>query len=447
MDTDEASPRPTGLAWPAAIAGIVAFSFSAALYKLSGAPPAVGSALRFAYATLFLALLAWRAGVLRPGPGFAPAAAAGVIVGVEVVIWNEATGRIGAGPSTVIVNTASLWVMVLTVVVLRRPVGWRPVAGAAVVLGGLALLRGTGEHRLEVAGIVLAIVAAALYGAFILVFERAVSAARDGISPVLWSTAVAVPVSAACAVVLGESWQLDLGQHAWLALLGVAVQACGWLLIARSLSSFSAVAVSVLLLLQPALAAVWGVAFLDETLIAIQVAGIAVVLLGVTLARPRADRAPQVLGGGHAVVLLAHQRAREHEVRRRAIAGDRHVVDDRDAQQRLHVDVVRVRLQRVPEEDHEVDATFRDRGAHLLIAAQRSAQEAVDVQSELTRELRARRAGGMELVLREGASVVARPLEHVGLAIVVRDQGELLAAGHRRRDGVHGGLRRSRGEP
>ena len=67
------------------------------------------------------------------------------------------------------------------------------------------------------------------------------------------------------------------------------MQACGWLLIARSLSSFSAVAVSVLLLLQPALAAVWGVAFLDETLIAVQIAGIAIVLAGVTIARPRAD--------------------------------------------------------------------------------------------------------------------------------------------------------------
>ncbi|HMG99215.1 MAG TPA: EamA family transporter, partial [Gaiellales bacterium] len=264
MDTDQERPRSTGLAWPAAVAGITAFSFSATLYKLSGAPPAVGSALRFAYATLFLAPLAWRAGALRPGPGFAPAASAGVLVGLEVVIWNEATGRIGAGPSTVIVNTASLWVMALTVVVLRRPVGWRPVAGAVVVLCGLALLRGTGAHRLELAGIALAILAAAIYGAYILVFERAVSAARDGISPVLWSTAVAVPVSAACAVALGESWHLELGQHAWLALLGVAVQACGWLLIARSLSSFSAIAVSVLLLLQPALAAVWGVAFLDE---------------------------------------------------------------------------------------------------------------------------------------------------------------------------------------
>jgi len=289
MATERAGPRSAGWAWPAAIAGIVAFSFSAALYKLSDAPPGVGAALRFGYATLFLVPLAARAGALRVGPGVAPAAAAGVLVGVEVVIWNEATGRIGAGPSTVIVNTASLWVMLLTVVVLRRPVGLRPVAGAAVVIAGLVLLRGTGAHHLELAGIVLAIVAAAVYGAYLLVFARAVDVARDLVTPVLWSSAVATVVAAACAVALGESWDLRLEQHAWLALLGVGVQACGWLLIARSLSSFSAVAVSVLLLLQPALAAVWGVAFLDETLIAIQVVGIAIVLLGVTIARPRPD--------------------------------------------------------------------------------------------------------------------------------------------------------------
>jgi drug/metabolite transporter (DMT)-like permease len=291
MDREHGGLRSTRRAWAVALAGIVAFSFSAALYKLSGAPPAVGSTFRFAYATLFLAFLAWRAGVLRVGPGFAPAVAAGVLVGVEVVIWNESTGRIGAGPSTVIVNTASLWVMALTVVVLRRPVGLRPVVGAVVVLGGLVLLRGTGEHRLELAGIALAVLAAAIYGAYLLVFDRAVRAATDGIAPVLWSSFVAALVSAACAVGLDESWDLSLGQHAWLALLGVGVQACGWLLIARSLSSFSAVAVSILLLLQPALAAVWGVAFLDETLIAIQVAGIAIVLAGVTIARPRAQRA------------------------------------------------------------------------------------------------------------------------------------------------------------
>ena len=66
----------------------------------------------------------------------------------------------------------------------------------------------------------------------------------------------------------------------------MGVQAGGWLLVARTLQWFSAVAVSILLLLQPVLATVWGIAFLDEELAAIQFAGIAVVLLGVAVARP-----------------------------------------------------------------------------------------------------------------------------------------------------------------
>ena len=79
-----------------------------------------------------------------------------------------------------------------------------------------------------------------------------------------------------------------------------------------------------------------------------------------------------------------------------------HVVDDRDPQQRLDVDVVRVRLERVPEEDHEVDPALGDRRTHLLIAAERAAQEAVDVQAELVREQPAGRSGGVELVLARG---------------------------------------------
>ena len=239
------------LAWPTALAGIFVFSFSAALYKLSGAPPAVGAALRFAYATPVLVVLAARAGALRRGPDLVPAVMAGVLVGVEVVVWNEATGRIGAGPSTVIVNTASLWLMAFAAVFLHRRVPLRAVGGAVVVLMGLVLLRGLGADGLDVVGVVLAATAAALYGIYILVFDAAVSRAGNRITPVLWSTAAAVPVSLACAVALGESFSLTARQHAWLVLLGVGVQACGWLLVARTLRWFSAVAVSILLLLQP----------------------------------------------------------------------------------------------------------------------------------------------------------------------------------------------------
>ena len=191
------------LAWPTALAGIFAFSFSAALFKLSGAPPAVGSTLRFAYATPLLIVLAVRAGGLRRGPELAPALIAGVIVGVEVVAWNEATSRIGAGPSTVIVNTASLWLMAIAAVVLRRRIPLRAVGGAVVVVLGLALLRGVGSHGLDAVGVALAVAAAAMYGAYLLLFDAAVSRSANRVAPVLWATAAAVPASLVFAVVLG----------------------------------------------------------------------------------------------------------------------------------------------------------------------------------------------------------------------------------------------------
>jgi drug/metabolite transporter (DMT)-like permease len=280
------------LAWPTALAGIFAFSFSAALFKLSGASPAVGSTLRFAYAVPLLVVLAVRAGGLRRGPELAPALIAGVVVGVEVVVWNESTSRIGAGPSTVIVNTASLWLMAIAAVVLRRRIPLRAVAGAAVVVLGLGLLRGAGSHGLDAIGVALAVAAAAMYGAYILLFDAAVTRSANRVAPVLWATAAAVPASLVFAIGLGESFSLTPGQHGWLLLLGIGVQACGWLLVARTLEWFSAVAVSILLLLQPLLATVWGLAFLDEHLVAIQLLGVAVVLVGVAIARPRAVREP-----------------------------------------------------------------------------------------------------------------------------------------------------------
>jgi hypothetical protein len=60
----------------------------------------------------------------------------------------------------------------------------------------------------------------------------------------------------------------------------------------------------------------------------------------------------------------------EHKVRGRAVARDRHVVDDCDPEERLDIDIVGVRLERVPEEDDEVDPTFGDRGTDLLVAAE-----------------------------------------------------------------------------
>ena len=70
-------------------------------------------------------------------------------------------------------------------------------------------------------------------------------------------------------------------------------------------------------------------------------------------------------------------------------------------------------------------------GAHLLVAAERAAQEAVDRQAEGVGDQPAGRPGGVELVLGEGAAVEAGPVEQVELAVVVRDERDALAVGPR----------------
>jgi len=77
--------------------------------------------------------------------------------------------------------------------------------------------------------------------------------------------------------------------------------------------------------------------------------------------------------------------AREEEIGRRAVARDRHVVNDGDPKQGFHIHVVRMGRQRIPEKDDEIDAPFGDAGADLLVAPERPAAEPVDRQAEPAR--------------------------------------------------------------
>jgi drug/metabolite transporter (DMT)-like permease len=69
--------------------------------------------------------------------------------------------------------------------------------------------------------------------------------------------------------------------HLWLLVLAIVSQVVGWLLIATGLPRLPAIATSVLLLIQPVFAIIWGVLFFDERLSVLQWAGSAIVLAGV----------------------------------------------------------------------------------------------------------------------------------------------------------------------
>ena len=133
------------------------------------------------------------------------------------------------------------------------------------------------------------------------------------------------------------------------------------------------------------------------------------------------------LGARPALVDAPHQGARQDEIRSGAVARDRAVVDDRDAEQRLDVHVVGLRLQRVPEEDNAIEPAFGDSRAHLLVAAERSAEKAMDGQVERLGHEPTGRARRVQLVVAKDMTVRQRPVEHLPLAVIMGNEGESLA--------------------
>ena len=149
--------------------------------------------------------------------------------------------------------------------------------------------------------------------------------------------------------------------------------------------------------------------------------------------RPRAPAAPGALlqrgaprqGSSSRLLLkagLPHQGRRDDEVGRRAVARHGDVVDHRDAQQGLDVHIVGMRLQRIPEEHHQIDVAFHDLGPDLLVTAQRTTPELLHRQAQLPLQEAARGAGGHQVVLAERIQVEAAPIHQVRLLVVVGDE-------------------------
>src|SRR5437867_8464153 len=132
--------------------------------------------------------------------------------------------------------------------------------------------------------------------------------------------------------------------------------------------------------------------------------------------------------GQLALVVARHERRRDHEVGRRPIAAHGDVPDDGESKERLHVRIVWLWLERIPEEHQEVDLAVGDECAKLLIAAKRSAAELLHWDVELFLEERSGRSGGDEIVGRKEPQVEPGPGNEVWLLVVVCDEPDPLSS-------------------
>jgi drug/metabolite transporter (DMT)-like permease len=283
----------------AAVAGALTIAFSAILVALAEVEPATAAVFRCFYALPVLGLLAWledrRYGRRLPRDRWL-AIPAGIFFAGDLVFWHYAIADVGAGLSTVLGNLQVVVVPFAAWAILGERPHARILAALPLVCSGIVLISGAletgayGDNPLR--GVMFGILTGLTYAGFILVLRQGSSDLRRPAGPLFDTTAVATVVAALAGFAVGE---LDLvpawPAHGWLVLLALTSQVLGWLLITVSLPRLPAALTSVTLTIQPVCSVMLGVILLGEEPSALQLAGVACILVGLVSVALRRDRA------------------------------------------------------------------------------------------------------------------------------------------------------------
>ena len=276
----------------AATLGAACISCSAILVTLAGTAAATTAFFRCLLALPVLAVLTLieqRRHGRRPARARLGAVVAGLLLAVDLVLWNHAIAEVGAGIATVLGNLQLAFVagaawLLFSERPSRRFLFMLPVVMAGVVLvSGLADGGGSGHHAL--AGIIYGIGTSIAYAAFLLIFRHSSTGTEHVAGPLTDATAGAALGALVLGLLFGGfTLHISWSAFAWLLLLATSSQTIGWLLITSSLPRLPAAVSSLLLLLQPAAALVVAAAVLGQRPTLLQLAGAVLVCGGVLVA-------------------------------------------------------------------------------------------------------------------------------------------------------------------
>jgi drug/metabolite transporter (DMT)-like permease len=289
-----ASPRTQRLAITALCLGAVATAVNPVFVRLSDLDPMASAFHRMAWA--LPVMWAWMRLERRAAPGTATPKGrretwllvlCGLFFAADLAALHGAIRLTTVANAILFLNAQPVYVVLGAWLLFGERVSGAFLAGVAVALvGGWVLVADRAELGPgRLAGDALGVLAGLCYGGYILTASRL--RARLGSATInAWTCFVAAPLMLATALAAGQDivpadargWALMIG-------LGVVSQACGQGFIVWGLAHLSAGFSSVALLSAPVAAALFAWLLLAEPLGAVQLAGMAVVLLGIGMAR------------------------------------------------------------------------------------------------------------------------------------------------------------------
>lgn len=218
-----------------------------------------------------------RAFLLLPGLAFA----------ADMATWHKSFEYTTLANTTLLSNFATVIVSLVGFLFWHERLGWAFVAGGLCAMSGAAMLMGVdlSSGSDPIVGDALSLVTAVFYAAYLIVVK--VLRARFSTARVLsWTTTVCAPCLLAIAWLSGEGLVPHSGKS-WLALLALALlpQIAGQGLITYAMAHLPGGFATVSLLVQPVVAAAVSWILFDQALAPLQLAGGALVLLGIAVAQ------------------------------------------------------------------------------------------------------------------------------------------------------------------
>jgi drug/metabolite transporter (DMT)-like permease len=289
MSTAAGAKSADSLAFAALVAGAAMIACAPILVRLSDTSPSASAFWRVALSAPLLWL--WAAmSRAAPRPTSTPAAAlvlAGLCFAGDLAAWHVSIVYTSVANATLEANFAPIFVTAAAWVLWRqRPTRLFLAALALTALGAALLIApnfALGGRPL--AGDALGVLTAVFYAGYMLALKsatRAASTARIMAVSTTVAAAALLPYALATAEVFSAR---DASGWTVLAALALVPQIAGQSLIAFGFARLPASLSSVSLLLQPLLAALYAWLLLGEAMSGVQIAGAAVVLAGIHLAR------------------------------------------------------------------------------------------------------------------------------------------------------------------
>jgi drug/metabolite transporter (DMT)-like permease len=285
----------------AALAALIGASFlglSPIAIRISEVGPQPTNFWRFVFALPILGLWAL---LSRPQPSLRQVGwliLAGALFGIEVSLWGAAVTHTTVTNATLLANLTPIFAAAFGWLVFRERLSRPVVAGIAIALSGAVLLAlaraqaGEGPARSAQEGLfgdALGFSAAIGYAGYLLIV-RALGG-KVGVGAVMfWATASAAVVSLITSTALHEPLMAhSISGWAMLVALGVVVQVGGQGLIAYGVGRLPIAISTVLIWMQPIVAAVLSWIMFGEELTPLALGGAALVLAGIyTVQRSRA---------------------------------------------------------------------------------------------------------------------------------------------------------------